>query len=460
MNSLATRLSLAFVVVVLIVVALVSGLVARTTNRAFRGYLARSLQPAAQEMEQVLTDYYHTHGTWRGVTEIVRAYRRTLPTRGRPPLLIVTDAHGRVVVGAPGIPVGRLVPRSLLPFAIPLTVDGQKVGHLILLPPGSQGGRLPQAERSFLAQIQRSLLMVALLAIALGILMSIITTYTITSPLKTLVEAARSVGAREFRHRVDIRGPDEVAAVARAFNEMAEALEASEERQRQLLADIAHELRTPLSVLQANLRAMLDGVFPLERGEIAALYDEARLISRLVDDLRDLALADMGRLPLHITQVDVVDLVRQAATTFSLAAEAKNIQVNTDIPDNPLHIRADSDRLAQVLRNLLSNALRYTPEEGTITVRVHQVDGAHPRVRIEVVDTGPGIPPEQRPYVFARFWRADPSRARDSGGSGLGLAIARSLVEAMGGHIGVESELGAGSTFWVEFPLSPPSPRE
>ena len=457
MNSLATRLSLAIVVVVLLVVTLVSILVARATNQAFRGYLARSLQPTATEIQQVLTEYYRTHGTWRGVVSVLRPYRRNLPPQGAPPLLIVTDERGQVVVGTPRIPVGRGIPRTLRSFATPIIVDGKTVGFLILLPPGSQGERLPRAEETFLSQIQRSLLFVALLAVALGILMSVITTYTITAPLKKLVDAARSVGAGQFRHRVDIQGPEEVASVARAFNEMAAALEASEERQRQLLADIAHELRTPLSVLQANLRAMLDGVFPLNPKEIAALYDEARLISRLVDDLRDLALADMGRLPLDMAQVDVRPLVQQTVTTFALAAEAKDIRVDVDLPDAAVYVQVDPDRLAQVLRNLLSNALRHTPAGGTITVRVLLVEEDVPRARIEVTDTGPGIPPEQRAHVFDRFWRADPSRARESGGSGLGLAIARSLVEAMGGTIGVESEVGRGSTFWVEFPLLPRS---
>ncbi len=458
MNSLATRMSLAIIAVVLVVVTVVAGLVARTTGEAFRGYLAQSMQAQAAELRQVLAEYYRTHGSWADVNTTLRAYLRsrretTTPPRRRP-LLIVTDEKGQVVIGSAGIRPGQRIPRSLLPFSTPIIVDGKVVGHLVLLPPGSRGERLPQAEAAFLGRIQRTLLLVALLAVALGIVMSIVTARTITSPLQKLVAAARSVGARDFHHRVPVEGPEEVAAVAQAFNEMAAALEAAEEQQRQLLADIAHELRTPLSVLQANLRAMLDGVFPMEPGEIAALYDEARLINRLVDDLRDLALADMGQLPLRQEIVDVTALVKNAATTFALAAEANDIRVDVDVPETPLLVRADPDRLAQVLRNLLSNALRHTPSGGRVALRARRQDGADPKVRIEVSDTGPGIPPEHLPHVFDRFWRADPSRARQTGGSGLGLAIARSLVEAMGGHIGVESAVGEGSTFWVEFPLT------
>ncbi len=451
MNSLATRLSVAIIGVVLIVVIVISASLARTTNRAFRGYLARSLEPTTTEIRRVLVEYYRTHGTWQGVARALRPYRS--PTADGPqPLIIVVGRNGVVVAGAPGIPPGSRVPRSLIPFSTPIVVDGREVGRLIVLPPGSQGARLPRAEVAFLEQTQRTLLTIALLAVALGIVMSIITTRTITSPLKKLAEAARSVGAREFHHRVEVEGPEEVAAVAHAFNEMAAALEASEERQRQMLADIAHELRTPLSVLQANLRAMLDGVFPMEPQEIAALYDEARLITRLVDDLRDLALADMGQLPLDIQEVDLADLVRNTVTTFALAAEANEVQVEMDVPEEPLTVRVDADRVAQVLRNLLNNALRYTPAGGQVRVSACRVNGDSPRVRVEVADTGPGIPPEHIPHVFDRFWRGEPSRARETGGTGLGLAIARSLVEAMGGQIGVESVVGRGSTFWVEFP--------
>lgn len=457
MNSLVTRISLTIIIVVLIVVTLVAGLIARSTNQAFRGYLAQSMQEQAAELRQVLTDYYRTHGSWLGVEVALSAYMRSQGEDlwpGRPPLFVLTDEAGRVVVGAPGIPPGRRVPRSLAPFSTPVEVNGRVVGHLILLPPGSQGERLPRPEAAFLNRIQRTLLFVALLAVGLGIVMSVVTARTITSPLQKLVAAARSVAARDFHHRVHVEGPEEVAAVAQAFNEMAAALEAAEERQRQLLADIAHELRTPLSVLQANLRAMLDGVFPMEPQEIAALYDEARLIHRLVDDLRDLALADMGHLPLRQETVDVADLVKGAVTTFTLAAEANDIHVEVDVPDTPLPVRADPDRLAQVLRNLLSNALRHTPAGGHIRVQARLLQEGEAKVRVAVTDTGPGIPPEHLPHVFDRFWRADPSRARETGGSGLGLAIARSLVEAMGGRIGVESTVGKGSTFWVEFPLT------
>jgi two-component system OmpR family sensor kinase/two-component system sensor histidine kinase BaeS len=196
--------------------------------------------------------------------------------------------------------------------------------------------------------------------------------------------------------------------------------------------------------LQGNLSAMLDEVYPLERSEIATLYDETRLLSRLVDDLRELAWADTGQLQLNMQDVNVGEALRAAAVNLAVAADAHQVRVQVRIADN-LSARADPDRLAQVVRNLVTNALRHTPGGGLILI------SAEPRekmIRVEVADSGDGITSEDVPHVFDRFYRGDKSRARARGGAGLGLAIVKALVGAMGGEIGVESELGRGSRFW------------
>jgi signal transduction histidine kinase len=236
-----------------------------------------------------------------------------------------------------------------------------------------------------------------------------------------------------------------------------------------MVADVAHELRTPLTVIQGNLQAILDGVYPLDTQQVAGLYDETRLLTRLVDDLRDLALAEAGQLRIERLPVDLYGVAKTAVAGFAAAAEAAGVTLALDGEERKTPavdaagsgapasgevgmeavVDGDADRLAQVLRNLLSNALRHTPAGGAVTVRIRQSEG---RVQLQVADTGSGIAPEDLPNVFDRFYRADKSRSRRGGGAGLGLAIARQIVLAHDGDLTVESRPGAGATFTVTLP--------
>jgi signal transduction histidine kinase len=271
----------------------------------------------------------------------------------------------------------------------------------------------------------------------------------ITRPLSDLKEAAATVSRGQFSARVPVTSADELGGLAQSFNQMTAQLENQQHLRKQMVADIAHELRTPLSVMQATLEAMLDGVLLPDEQELHGLHNEARRLARLVDDLRTLSLADEGRLELELENVDVGELVEQVVGQTLSAAEARPIKLQTEIEPSIPPITADGDRLIQVLTNLLGNALRYAPENGHVTVRALK-RGDH--VRLSVTDDGPGIAPEDIPFVFERFWRGDKSRSRGSGGSGIGLAIVRRLVEMHGGTVGVESQVGQGSTFWIELP--------
>jgi signal transduction histidine kinase len=264
--------------------------------------------------------------------------------------------------------------------------------------------------------------------------------------------AADAIAEGNLSARVPAHGPGEFSRLADSFNHMAEELERGDRQRRKLTADVAHELRTPIHVIQGNLEGILDGVYEPTEGHISATLDETRALSRLVDDLRTLSLAESGQLPLVWEPVDVAELLADVSTSFSGQAEAAGIDLRVEIDEDPAlpDITADAGRLDQVLSNLMANALRHTPSGGTISLRGERAgDG----VCITVRDTGEGIPPEDLPYIFDRFWRGDRSRSHTGGaGSGLGLAIARQLVQAHGGHIGVESQPGQGTTFTIELP--------
>lgn len=459
MNRLWVRLTFAFVAVTLVGVAAVAVFTDWSAGNEFRQYLARQDALAQSGVLDELAASYQQNGNWSGVADVlanlsVPAGRGRGQGRGRPPVLLA-DASGQVIYDESGVRVGSALSADERNTALPVVANGSAVGFLILGPPAR--GALGTPEQDFLDQLRVTLAVAALLAGGVGIILGLLVSRTLAAPLNDLARAARAFAARDWNRRVTVGGADEIAEVAREFNEMADELQRAETQRRNLIADIAHELRTPLAVLQGNLSALLDGVYPLKRGEIATLYDETRLLNRLVDDLRELALADAGQLQLNLQTVNIGEALRAAVASSAIAAEAQQVRVEVQIVED-LRVRADPDRLAQILRNLLANALRHTPSGGTISLACSVNRQPSSFVTITVTDTGEGIAAEEVPQVFDRFYRGDKSRARISGGTGLGLAIAKAWCQAMGGTIGVESERGRGSRFWFTLPTRAPSP--
>ena len=288
---------------------------------------------------------------------------------------------------------------------------------------------------------------VAVLGIGAGILLG----RSLSAPLSQLAEAARAIGQRNLSQRVPVRGSQEIKELAQAFNEMAVDLENAENLRQNLLADVAHELRTPLTVIQGNLQALLDDVYELDKVEIAQLYDQTRHLSRLVDDLRELAQAEAHQLDLDMGPVDMRSLVADVVTAYQPMAEVAGVQLQTESAADLPGIDGDRSRLIQCLQNLLNNAMRYTPAGGQVNLRLQAIDQ---NLVLIIRDSGAGIPPEHLPHVFDRFYRADPARARGTGGTGLGLAITRAIIRAHGGEIKAESPgRGQGSTFTIHMPI-------
>ncbi len=448
MNRLWVRLTLAFVLVTAIGVAVFALLVNWSATSAFRNYVARQEVFLSSGEVDALAAYYAEHGSWEGVEGVVRQPGGNGRGAGRNrPTLLIADAAQLIVFDESGSRLSTPLSADERERATAVTTGGSVVGYVVF---NAQGGgfAFTPAQQTFLTQLQLALGLAAVISGLIGIALGIVISRSLAAPLARTAAAAQAFAGRDWSQRAPVSGADEVADVARAFNTMADSLQAAELTRRSLMADIAHELRTPLSVMQGNLRAILDGVYPLEAAEIANLYDETRLLSRLVDDLRELALADAGRLSLHSRPIDLGPVLAQAAQ-FAPAAEAQSVRLT--IAPEAATVNGDPDRIAQVLRNLIANALRHTPVEGAVTVALEATAAC---VRVTIADTGEGIAAEDLGRVFERFYRADRSRSRSSGGTGLGLAITRAWVEAMGGRVGVESELGHGSRFWFELPAA------
>jgi two-component system sensor histidine kinase BaeS len=270
------------------------------------------------------------------------------------------------------------------------------------------------------------------------------------TPIAEVMSAVDAIAEGDLSVRVPEGYPRELGRPARRFNHMIAELERAEKQRRNLTADVAHELRNPLHIIQGNLEGILDGVYQPTPEHITNTLDETRLLSRLVDDLQTLSLAEAGQLPLHPARIQLVDLFAELTSSFAAQASALGITLKTDLPDSTLALTADRDRLDQVLSNLIANALRHTPQAGTITLHAESIPDGR---RLMVSDTGSGIPPEDLPFIFDRFWRGDRARQRAAGlHSGLGLAIAKQLVQAHGGTISVESKSEAGTKFTIELP--------
>jgi two-component system OmpR family sensor kinase/two-component system sensor histidine kinase BaeS len=278
------------------------------------------------------------------------------------------------------------------------------------------------------------------------------------SPLAEVMAAADAVADGDLNVRVRENVPGEFGRLGRSFNRMTEELARAEQQRRALTADVAHELRTPIHILQGNLEGMLDGVYEASPEQLNAMLEETHLLSRLVEDLRTLSLAESGQLALHVQTFSALDLLEDVKTSFSSQAAAAEVALRVECraSEDQLTLTADPDRLDQVLSNLVANALRHTPAGGSIVLGVESL-APQAALRLTVQDTGSGIAPTDLPFIFDRFWRGDRSRTRQEGaGSGLGLAIARQLVQAHAGQITVQSQPGLGTAFTIDLPIQPP----
>ncbi len=457
-RSLYWKGVLAFSLVTLVAVGTVAVLTGRVTETEFRRYAFAHTENWNQQVA-MLANYYRTQGSWEGAQDILQvAHTRWPQGRGKghtptgygPPKVgfRLTDAAGNIVADTVEPPKGHVSKAELL-SGLPIEVNGKTVGYFIPVPQAEV--ELDARQTQFLARLHTTLWVAALAALIVALLVGGLLFRSIIAPLRHLTEASQTIAAGDFSVRAPVQGEDEVARLARAFNQMAESLTRAEEARRNQTADIAHELRTPLTVLQGELEAMLDGIYPTDRENLQAALSQVQTLTRLVSDLRLLALADAGQLRLYPAPLDIVAFLETSVDSHQLQAQERLITLSTKLPPAPVYVMADRDRLAQVVGNLLTNGLRYVPAGGHITVEA-AVSGDE--VQVTVRDDGPGVPADDLPHLFDRFWRGDRARRRSTGGSGLGLSIAQQIIQSHGGRIWATLPPQGGLSITFTLPLS------
>jgi len=442
-HSLRFRLIIAFIAVILVTIGAISIFVGQSTLAELRRFEELREQTLATRLEFELTRYYHRVGSWEGIQPSVEQIGSLYGQH-----IIMTDAAGTVVADSEGDLLGQQHHPNLPGRTISSPWAEGTVGTLYI-------STLPSTDPISLwrlfGPIKQYVLWGCLIAGGIALVITFLLSRRILSPIKALTETAKGLGKGDLSQRVQVKDKGEVGELAQAFNSMASNLERAEQLQRNMVADVAHELRTPLSNLRGYLEAVRDRVIKPDADTIRSLDEEATLLSRLVDDLQELSLAEAGKLKLVYHVEDISELINQAITAVRAQAEAKGVSVTIDLPDELPSVNIDSHRINQVLRNLLENAVAHTAQGDSITVSARPQDGW---VEVAVTDTGGGIPAEDLPYIFERLYRVDKSRTRATGGSGLGLTIAKRLVEAHGGRIEVQSELGKGSRFAFTIPIT------
>jgi signal transduction histidine kinase len=465
MRSLSMKLVVAFIVVSLIGAATASLFARWITEQEFNRLV---MQQAQSSFMSEVTTYYQSHNSsWVGVTEYFRQKTQTPQPQPRPansnnpqpapprdpdprpsgivPIILI-DQNGYVIHPVPPYRQGDYVPPDQVAQGIPVIFNGQRVGTILAI---GSAPPLSEQEQQYLERTNQAILVSALVALLIALILSVILARTLTKPLRELTHAIRAMAKGKLGVAVPVRSRDEIGELTNAFNQMSADLAQSNQLRKQMTADIAHDLRTPLTVIGGYIESLRDGVLKPNPERFDVMHQEVQHLQRLVEDLRTLSLADAGELKLNRQRLAPQNLLEQTASAFKHQATQKHIALHIDAEPGLPEIMVDEIRLAQVLGNLVSNALRYTANGEEIILSARH---ASSHVVLSVQDSGAGIAPDALPHIFERFYRADSSRQSESE-TGLGLAIAKSLVEAHGGTISATSEgPGKGSIFSIRLP--------
>lgn len=462
-KSLISKLTLAFLLVAVTAAALVSISIRLTSNdRLFR----LIVEQQRSELQTLLSDYYSTNGSWDGVVDYWQTMHFRLPfdpqpqnnqlqaLSGQPPegdrhgMFGLVDQNGVVIIALrPDYSLGMNVSQEVISSGAPIEVNGVRAGTILTT---SFQPQLSPQETLYLARTNQALLYAVLGAVLVALVMSILLARTLSRPLQALTKAAQNIAEGDLEQQVKVGSKDEIGQLAQAFNQMSQEVARGNRLRRQMTADIAHDLRTPLTVIAGYIESMRDGILQPTSERLKLIYDEIERLQHLVGDLRMLTQAETGELSMNPQPISPRYLLERATAPYMDKCEQQDIQIHVEADANLPEICVDEDRMMQIFGNLLSNSLRYTPADGEITLSAFEHDQV---LTFTIKDTGTGIDPESLPHIFDRFYRADPSRTTDGGEAGLGLAITKALVEAQKGTIHAESIPGKGTAILIEIPI-------
>ncbi|MEW6622006.1 MAG: ATP-binding protein [Bacillota bacterium] len=453
MKTIKTRIIVGLVIIAVMAAMTVALFTALNTKRLFDTYLENYRESRQRQWAETLAEYYGQRGTWTGINQLLMwPGEQTMPgmMRGRRAAasseqVIVANVEGKIVVST-SKREGAFLSSNEIKAAAPIVVGNKAIGYVLLKVDYELPG-FATIEQQFITAVYYSSLaaglIIAILAAAVGIVFS----NRLVLPLKQLTASAKKIARGEWDIKVDEGRQDEIGELAQSFNKMAQNLKAMELVRKTLVADVAHELRTPLATLRAQLESIQEGVTPADTEVILSLNDEVIRLSKLVNDLQDLSLAEVGKLRLVKEPVKIKGLLERIVGIFRGSVQNKEVFLELHI-EELTEMSLDPQRIAQVIINLLANAIRHTPDGGKIIVSAKEQKQT---VWVEVFNEGDNIPEEDLSHIFQRFYRVDKGRAREHGGTGLGLAITKGLVEAHGGKIGVEN-LPGGVKFYFTLP--------
>ncbi|MBN2238601.1 MAG: HAMP domain-containing protein [Dehalococcoidales bacterium] len=458
MRSLFWKLSGALLMVAVISVGLTAYLTNVNTESSFRQYISTGNMMVTTSIAGELGSYFDDHKSWDEFQSVIDTFTTSSTQR-----LIVADSDGTIVGDSQAQWLGEESEDIGLANGTPVESSGKVTGYLYILTSGMRGrgymggGSMQPAaavttpEDDFLDEVNDSLWKVGLITLAVALVLGLVLTRQIIRPVKTLISGVRHIARGELNHRINVRSRDEIGELAESFNSMASALEKTEQSRRQLTADIAHELRTPLTVIEGTVNGIIDDVFPSDEEHLSSILEQTSLLTRLINDLRDISRAESGQLELNLSATDITELVGRIVSDYRTQTGEKNISMTfTASPELP-EIMADPFRIEQAVTNLIMNAIRHVPDNGIISVTAEERETG---IEIAVIDNGEGILPEDLPHVFERFYRSGSSRSREKGGTGLGLAIVKRMIESHGGSVSVESSPGKGADFRIFLPFN------